>query len=166
MASARRAVTPDTLGAWVLKASPRVFPVQGLVDSHFRTVTHRCVRAGYRTRLVVPDQPVLFWVSGGDPARPAGFYAQGRTTGIPIRSEGGHAPTDPRLDLPVALEPLDPPVLREELRAHPDLCRLEVLRMAAGSNPSFVSRIELQELRAQWPHVAAGGGPSLSPVHR
>jgi hypothetical protein len=41
-----------------------------------------------------------------------------------------------------------------------------VLRMAAGSNPSFVSRIELQGLRAQWPHVTAAGGPSLSPVVR
>ncbi len=164
MGSARRAVTPDTLGAWVLKASPRASAVQVLIDSRFRTVTHRCVRASYRTQLVSPGQLVLIWVSGGDPTRPPGFYAKGRTTGVPVRSEGDHAPADHPLDLPVALEPLDPPVLREELQAHTVLRRIEVLRMAAGSNPSFVTRTELRALCTQWPHAAVGDG-LLSPGH-
>lgn len=150
MPSPRPAVTPETLGAWLLKGSPGVSAVHELVESGFRTVSHRCVRASYRTRLVAPGQPVLFWVSGGDAATPAGLYAQGRVTGVPTPSD------DPRPDLPVALEPLDPPVLRAELRAHPTLCGIEVLRMAAGSNPSFLTRSEVRELRAQWPQVTVG----------
>lgn len=154
MAHPRRAVTPDTLGAWLLKGSPRLSAE--LLDSGFRTVTHRCVRPSYRTGLVEPGQPVLFWVSGGDPARRAGCYGQGRTTGSATRLDETRALTDPRLDLPVALEPLDPPVLREELRAHPALHLIEVLRMPAGSNPSYLTRTELDELRAHWPQVSVG----------
>ena len=154
MASGRRAVTADTLGAWLLKANPRLSPVGELLRTGFRTVTHRCVRAGYRTGLMQPGQLVLFWVSGGDADTPAGLHGQGVTTGIPAATEG--ATPGSSLDLPVALAPLDPPVLRSELLAHPTLCRMEVLRMAAGSNPSFLTRVELDELRSQWPHVAVG----------
>lgn len=147
MVSAGRAVTAETLGAWLLKVSPRASDVRELVRTRFADVTHRCVRPGYRADLVRPGQPVLLWVSGGDPATPPGIHAQGRTTGVPSPGPGS------QLDLPVVLSPLAAPVPRSELLAHPTLGRLEVLRMAAGSNPSFLTRSELRDLRAQWPQV-------------
>lgn len=150
MTSARRAVTPDRLGAWLLKVSPDVSAVHELLESGFTSVTHRCVRPSYRTDLVRAGQPVLCWVSGGDRAVPAGIYGQGRTTGVPEPAPGS------RLDVPVELRPLEPPVLRGELLAHPTLGRIEVLRIAAGSNPSFLTRDEVEDLCAQWPQVTVG----------
>lgn len=56
-----------------------------------------------------------------------------------------------RLDVPLRLEPVDPPVLRADLLADPVLSRLEVVRMPAGSNPSYLSREELARLRELLP---------------
>ena len=145
-----RSVTPDTLGAWLIKARPDAPGFGELVASGFRSITHRCVRPGYRAGLVRPGQPVLLWISGRHPDLPAGIHAQGRTTGLPRRSDAV------TLDLPVALHRLERPVPRPDLLAHPTLCRLEVLRMPAGSNPSFLSPAELQDLREQWPQVTVG----------
>jgi len=55
--------------------------------------------------------------------------------------------------MPVKLKPLDPPILRSELLQHPVLSQMEVITMAAGSNPSFLTRDQLAELRSSWPHV-------------
>jgi hypothetical protein len=151
MTPARRAVIALTFGAWLLKANPRVSAVDGLVRSGFGPVTGWCVRPSYRTELVERGQPVLFWVSGGDPVHPTGIYAQGRTRGRPRPEPGGTT-----LVLPLHLDPLPEPVLRTDLLEHPLLAGLEVLRMAAGSNPSFLDREQLAELRRQWPHVTAG----------
>lgn len=120
-----------------------------LVRTGFATITTRCVRASYRTSLVAPDQPVLLWVSGQDRAHPAGAYAEGRTTGV-VRAEGDD------LVMPVSLAPLELAVPRVELLAHPLLAQLEVLRMPAGSNPSYVTKEQLESLRAGWPQVRAG----------
>jgi len=48
--------------------------------------------------------------------------------------------------MPMALLPLEEPLLRAELVGHPDLSSLEVLRMPAGSNPSFVTPDQLAVL--------------------
>jgi hypothetical protein len=44
------------------------------------------------------------------------------------------------------LVPLEEPLLRAELLGRPDLSSLEVLRMPAGSNPSFVTPAQLAVL--------------------
>ncbi|PKH40698.1 hypothetical protein [Nocardioides alpinus] len=56
------------------------------------------------------------------------------------------------------LTPVHHPLLRSELVGHPGLATMEVLRVPAGSNPSFVSRMQLQvlvelcpELGDAWP---------------
>jgi hypothetical protein len=94
-----------------------------------------CVRPTYRTDLVAAGQAVLLWVSGSEPGLPAGIHAHGRTTG-PARDGV----------MPVVLVPLDQPLLRSELVGHPDLAALEVLRMPAGSNPSYVTPGQLEVL--------------------
>ena len=121
----------------------------GLVRSGFSTITTRCVRPSYRTSLVAPGQPVLLWVSGRDRSHPAGVYAEGRTTGV-VRQDGED------LVMPVSLGALEVPVPRVELLAHPLLAQLEVLRMPAGSNPSYVTQEQLEALRAGWPQVTVG----------
>ena len=126
----------------------------GLVRTGFSTITTRCVRPSYRTSLVAPGQPVLLWVSGQDRSHPAGVYAEGRTTGV-VRAEGDD------LVLPVSLTPLEPAVRRVELLAHPLLAQLEVLRMPAGSNPSYVTEEQLEALRAGWPQVTVGADRRL-----
>lgn len=119
-----------------------------LVRTGFAGIHTRCVRPSYRTALVAPGQPVLLWVSGQDRAHPAGVYAEGRTTGV-VRPDGAD------LVMPVSLRALELPVPRVELLAHPLLAHLEVLRMPAGSNPSYVTREQLEALRVGWPWVTA-----------
>lgn len=148
MASPGRAVSLATLGAWLLKTDPASTPVGELVTSGFRSMTSRCVRRSYRTELMAPGQLVLLWVSGRDPRTPAGIYARGRLVGAAASdgSEGG-------LEVPLELRPLEPPLLRSELLGDPVLSGMEVLRMPAGSNPSYLTRDELDRLQDRWPQV-------------
>jgi hypothetical protein len=126
-----RALTADTLGAWLFKATGSEPSTQAHLRAGFADAESWCVRASYRTDLVVAGQRVLLWVSG--PA--AGVHAHGRTTG-PARDGV----------VPLALTPLDPPLLRTEIIGHADLARLEVIRMPAGSNPSYVTPAQLEVL--------------------
>jgi hypothetical protein len=138
-APAGRAVTAESLGAWLLKVDP-------LERSDFVSLETRCVRPSYRTDLVRAGQPVLVWVSGSDPRRPGGLRAAGLTTG-----EVG--PHGAELALPLRVRPVRPPVTRADLLAEPDLRDLEVLRMPAGSNPSYLDRAQYAALLAAFPQV-------------
>ena len=130
-----RAITKESLGAWLVKASGAAPSTREHVRAGFTGVGTWCVRPTYRTDLVAAGQPVLLWVSGSEPGLPAGIHARGRTTGP--ASDGV---------MPMVLVPLDQPLLRAELVGHPDLAALEVLRMPAGSNPSYVTPGQLEVL--------------------
>lgn len=134
-----RALTTDTLGAWLFKATGSEPSTQAHLRAGFADAESWCVRPTYRTDLVDAGQRVLLWVSG----TAAGVYAHGRTTG-PARDGV----------VPVALAPLDPPLLRSELTGHRDLAGLEVIRMPAGSNPSYVTRDQLRALALLCPELA------------
>jgi hypothetical protein len=149
VAATSRALTPDVLGAWLFKASPLEPSVDALVRTGFSGPSRWCVRPTYRADLVRPGQPVLLWVSGREVRTPAGLHAQGVTTGGADSSTG-------RLAVPVSLAPVSPPVLRTELVEHPVLSRSEVVRMPAGSNPSYLTREQLEALQNAWPQVHAG----------
>jgi hypothetical protein len=159
VASKAPTITHQSLGAWLIKGSRDVYPVDDLVRTRFATVTSWSLRKTYRTRLIESGQPVLFWISGEDDEHPAGIYAQGYTSG---RAFAGVADSDwvdvaergkKRLFMPVELKLLDSPILRTEILDHPVLSQIEVVKMPAGSNPSFLSKTDLQELRRMWPHV-------------
>ena len=107
------------------------------------------MRPSYRTGLVRAGQPLLLWVSGTDPALPAGILAHGLTTG-PVQDVGGEEPF-----VPVLLRATDPPVGRRQVLAHPVLAGLEVLRMPAGSNPSFLDVEQYAALCEAFPQVTA-----------
>ena len=130
-----RALSTDTLGAWLVKASGAAPSTREHVRAGFAGVETWCARPTYRTDLVVTGQPVLLWVSGSEPGLPPGIHAHGRTTG-PARDGV----------IPMVLAPLADPVLRSELVGHPDLAALEVMRMPAGSNPSYVTPAQLDVL--------------------
>ena len=129
--AADRAFTADTLGAWLFKATGSEPATQAHLRTGFADVRARCVRPTYRTDLVEAGQRVLLWVSGAG----AGVHAYGRTTG-PARDG----------EVPLVLTPLDPLLLRSELVGHADLAGLEVIRMPAGSNPSYVTPAQLEVL--------------------
>jgi len=130
-----RALTTATLGAWLLKASGAAPSTRAHVAAGFAEASTWCVQPTYRTDLVAAGQPVLLWVSGSERDHPAGIYAQGRTTG-PARDGV----------MPIELTPVLHPLLRSELVGHPALGALEVLRVPAGSNPSFVTPGQLDVL--------------------
>lgn len=159
MATNARAVTANTLGAWLIKGSEDVYPVDKLIRNRFSTVTGWSLRETYRTDLIKPNQPVLFWISGSSKIYPAGIYAEGHTTGIAMADVADDEWVDPaergrsKLFMPVELRPLAAPVLRSDLLRHPSLSQIEVLKMAAGSNPSFVTPADLAALRSDWPQV-------------
>ena len=144
-----RAVTDDSLGAWLVKASPGSLPLEELVRTGFVEITSRCVRPTYRTGLVREDQPVLLWVSGNDRRHPAGIYAIGHTTG-PVDA------TAPTPAMPVRLRAVEPAIHRDEVKAHPTLAGIEVLRMPAGSNPSYLDAEQYVALQHAFPQVAPG----------
>jgi hypothetical protein len=124
-----RRLTAADVACWVLKSSEppdRIAPGWRAGDE--RTLT-RCVRRSYRLGLMAPGQPVLLWVSGRiDP----GVHAVGVVAGG-VRDEPG-VPV-----VPVTLTRLAEPVARAELLADPAARDAEVLRMPAGSNPSWLS---------------------------
>lgn len=159
MATNAPAITAETLGAWLIKGSQDVHPVDKLIRNRFSSVTDWCLRETYRTDLIRRGQRVLFWISGKSETHPAGIYAQGQTTGRATTELADDEWVDPgergqpKLFMPVKLRPLAAPVLREDLLQHPSLSQMEVLRMAAGSNPSFVTAAELAALHAAWPQV-------------
>jgi hypothetical protein len=144
-------LTAESLGAWLLKANPAGGAVEELVRSGFEDVTTRCVRPSYRTALVAEGQPVLLWVSGRDPLHPAGLHAAGWTTGPVAGSPDGPV-------MPVRLLPLSPIVARQALVEHPLLRDLEVLRMPAGSNPSYLDVTQYTALRVAFPQVDRADG--------
>ena len=133
-------MTPESLGAWLIKASGGDPATRAHAARGFADIVTRCARPSYRTELVEQGQRVLLWVSGSEPDLPAGIHAHGRTTG-------------PAADgvLPVTLECVRSPLLRSELVSDPDLAALEVIRMPAGSNPSYVTPAQLSALQERCP---------------
>jgi len=108
-------LTRDDVACWVLKTAGDV--VVGELT--------RCVRPSYRLGLMAPGQPCLLWRSGRhDP----GVHALGVLTGEPGNGE-----------VPVRFTPLADPVPRAELVDDPVFREAEVIRMPAGSNPSWLS---------------------------
>jgi hypothetical protein len=89
----------------------------------------RCVRRSYRLGLMAAGQPCLLWISGRD--RP-GVHALGELTRGPVERDGEPA-------VAVRLTRLVFPVDRGDLLADPVTRDAEVLRMPAGSNPSWLS---------------------------
>ncbi len=117
------------VACWVLKTTrPPATIAPGWTPPATRLL-NRCVRRSYRLDLIGPGQPCLLWLSGRD--RP-GVHALGEVAdGVENRADG------PVVHVRLAL--LAQPIPRGELLADPRMRDAEVLRMPAGSNPSWLS---------------------------
>jgi hypothetical protein len=136
----------DDVACWVLKSAlPPEAIGTGWAPGEARVVD-RCVRASYRLGLMRPRDPCLLWVSGRD--RP-GVHAVGRLTDVP--REGPAGP-----DVPVRFVRLEEHVARAELLADPAFAGAEVVRMPAGSNPSWLSAAQFAVVRARWAQSPPG----------
>ncbi|NEK86342.1 hypothetical protein GCU60_11315 [Blastococcus saxobsidens] len=89
----------------------------------------RCVRPSYRLDLMAAGQPCVLWLSGRD--RP-GVHALGTVAGEVVDGPGGPA-------VRVRLRLLADPLPRADLVADAGFRGAEVVRMPAGSNPSWLS---------------------------
>jgi hypothetical protein len=122
-------LTAGDVACWVLKTTrppSAIAPGWTAPEQH---LLDRCVRRSYRLDLIAPGQPCLLWLSGRD--RP-GVHAVGEIAdGVEDRADG------PVVHLRLAL--LAEPVLRADLLSDPRMRDAEVLRMPAGSNPSWLS---------------------------
>ena len=76
-----RRLTADDLGAWLLKGNPVHDEVGELLRIGFADLRTRCVRPSYRTAMLAPGQPLVYWVSGRDSRHPAGIHGRGRVLG-------------------------------------------------------------------------------------
>jgi len=126
-------LTSDDVACWVLKTAGDVAVGEGT----------RCLRPSYRLGLMAPGQPCLLWRSG---RHHPGVHALGVLTG-PVRQDDG-GPV-----VPVRFTPLAEPVPRAELVDDPVFAAAEVIRMPAGSNPSWLTA-------EQYAVVLARAGPA------
>jgi hypothetical protein len=147
----RRRSDGADFGAWLFKCNPRRRDFQRFL-SESNGMTEWCAARSYRATLIRPGQPVMLWVSGSDARGPMpGIWAVGQTIGPspgdadPCGSNSSLARHgDIRVQLSFRL--LDEPVPRAALRHVAALERLEVLRIPAGSNPSWVTGSEFAAL--------------------
>ena len=138
-------LTPDDVACWVVKTSrPPAELLPGWRPGTEGRLT-RCLRRSYRLGLMAAGQPCLLWLSGRD--RP-GVHAVGTLAGPPARDGDGPV-------VPVRLTLLSEPVARADLVADPVARQAEVLRMPAGSNPSWLSAGQFAAV------LARAGSPGL-----
>ncbi|MGO4601611.1 EVE domain-containing protein [Terrabacter sp. 2YAF2] len=159
-----RAVERERLGAWVLKCNPALWDLRGLLDSGERRLTSWAVHPSYRTRLLVPGDRVLFWVSGdGREGLHRGVWGLGHTVSeVEPWTEASQGfwrtaadAGTVRVRVRVDVELLEEPVEDAELRLV-GIDGLEVQRQPFMANPSFVTRDQLraiEPLLPPWPPV-------------
>lgn len=165
----RRQSDGAEFGAWLFKCNPRLRDFQAcMAAAADDRITQWCVARTYRATLIRSGQPVMLWVSGSDAGGPTpGIWAVGQTTSDASATEtegSGESHRDmgqSDLRAGLRLRPLREPVPRAVLRYVPGLEYLEVLRIPAGSNPSWVTRTEFDALLplVDWPTRAASHRP-------
>jgi hypothetical protein len=143
-------LTADDVACWVLKTAGPVALTGELT---------RCVRPSYRLDLMAAGQPCLLWRSGRD----AGVHALGELTGPvlhPVESlrHENRSPATPLGGpvVPVRFAPLAEPVTRAELLTDPAFRGAEVVRMPAGSNPSWLDAAQYAAVLARAGQRALG----------
>ena len=122
-------LTPEDVACWLLKTARSPAQIDPAWSPGTVRQMARCVRRSYRLDLMAPGAPCALWLSG--PEQP-GVHALGVVAGEVTEDDGGPV-------VPVRLALLADPVPRAELLADPRTRSAEVLRMPAGSNPSWLS---------------------------
>lgn len=121
------------VACWLLKSAGR--PAELPRHDAGPVTVRRCLRRSYRVGLMTLGQPCVLWISGRvDP----GVGAVGR---VAAEAEDGPEP-----GVLVELLALPRVVPRRDLVADPRFATAEVVRMAAGSNPSFLDAVQFTAL--------------------
>jgi len=122
---------PGDVACWVIKTSAPPSALAPQWSPGEALGLRRCVRPSYRLGLMAPGQRCLLWLSGRvDP----GVHAVGLVTAAP----------DAEPAVEVELHLLDTPVERAELALVREFAPAEVMRMPAGSNPSYLTTAQLR----------------------
>jgi hypothetical protein len=147
---------PEDVACWVLKSSraPNVLAPGWMPETALEL--DRCVRRSYRLDLMRPGDPCLLWISGRDLP---GVHALGVLTGRAAESDGGPV-------VGVRWTRLAEPVDRAELLADPAVRDAEVLRMPAGSNPSWLSPAQYAAVLAHVDPVRRSAASTNGPIER
>ncbi|MGY1772530.1 hypothetical protein [Blastococcus sp. SYSU D00813] len=145
-------LSPTDVACWVLKSTRRPAEIDPGWAAGERRRLSRCVRRSYRLGLMRPGDPCLLWVSG---RTAPGVHAVGVLDGAVAEGPGGP-------EVAVHLTVLAEPVPRGELLADPVAAGAEVLRMPAGSNPSWLSAGQFAVVRA-WVALPDGSQDRLGP---
>lgn len=148
--SDRRAISRADLGAWVLRCNPAKWDLAGFLAAGERHINSCSVVQNYRSEMMRPADPAIFWVSGSHRVLRRGIWGVGRVVqGIREEPAGVNPATGDRwldhaarrsvsnavfVDIPL----WDEGVFDAELRAA-GIDDLEVQRQPQGSNPSWVS---------------------------
>jgi hypothetical protein len=161
------AVSRDNLGAWLVKCDPDVWDLPSFVEDGGEYISDWSIQDNYRSRLMEPGDAVILWVSGRKPGYPRGIWGLGHITG-PAEDSATRLDRDTgddeisywldeearlavRCRVPVHILLFTTPVAARDLPGA-GIYDLEVQRMPQGSNPSWVSRDQLANLRALLPH--------------
>jgi len=138
------------IAAWILKGDPKTFDLDAELEEQ-GVIEFWSVHRTYRTGLLAEGQRCYMWRSGPN----AAIVASGYVTG-PV--ESGQATVENWVDrdkaktvslfVPVELYQLGEEITRSELKAHPVLSQIEILKMPQGSNPSILKPEEFEALEA------------------
>ena len=141
VAGAAARLTRSDVACWLIKtARAPAELVPGWAPGTDRALV-RCLRPSYRLGLMAPGQPCLLWLSGR--AEP-GVHAVGTLAARPDGPE-----------VEVRLRRLAEPVPRDELLASA-FRTAEVIRMPAGSNPSWLDHPQWTAVRDHLDPTAGG----------
>lgn len=138
----KRSVTPEALGAWVIKCNPRRTFLEPMRETG-EAKPYWCVADNYRSRLMRPGDRVLFWVSA-HPRR--GFWGAGQITGEVTVDDG-------QPHVPVQIRLFAEPLTASQLVSITKLRSMEVFRSPQQANPSWVSTTEWAVLEPLLPSV-------------
>jgi EVE domain len=136
------------IGAWVLKANPRVYDVDRALERQ-GMITGWSLNPSYRTALMKPGQRVFLWRSRGAGGA-SGIVATGVVTGEPTddRGTGGEWIDQDKAQkivpyVPVQLKQLITPISRETLQEDLVFASSELFRVKQMGNPVFLTPEEL-----------------------
>lgn len=163
-------VTPENLGAWVLKCNPAVWDLEAYRADGETHIENWSVTENYRSDMMRPGQRVLLWVTGPrGGSLPRGFWASGWVTGPADHvaqfsneedeDNGGYwIDEEYRLKstfmVPVNVELWDVPLLASDVEALPDVAAMELFKQPQMSNPSWISQAELNALMPLLPEFS------------
>ena len=134
----------------------------GAIDDGLQTIETWSVVPGYRSDMMASNDKIILWVSGNSRRMTRGIWGVGRVTGAvePEGQDGYFSDLGYWLDreareavelfVPVDIPLFDEAVSAEDIKAA-GIDDLEVFRSAQGSNPSWVSKDQIERLEALLP---------------